>query len=107
MEEFPEAIQNAGFVGSQFTWARGKTFERLDRILLNREWKLLFQNTTVKYLNRTGSDHAPLLVAIDIIPKPSKTCFRFLNMWTHHDKFFKWVEEAWQYNNQSNAWFTL
>jgi hypothetical protein len=52
-------------VGRQFTWANGlvpPAFEKLDRVLMSPEWELKFPNVTVQALDKSRSDHTPLLL---------------------------------------------
>lgn len=77
MREFSDMIDNCGFLdipymGSMYTWCRSSDsrplFRRLDRIMVNLPWKHMFHSTSVEHLNRTGSDHAPLLLSIQVAP---------------------------------------
>jgi exonuclease III len=48
-----------------YTWSNNRsnpTFEKLDRFLVNSEWDLMFHNATVRGLDRSLSDHVPLLL---------------------------------------------
>jgi hypothetical protein len=48
-----------------YTWSNNRsnpTFEKLDRFLVNPEWDLLFHNAMVRGLDRSLSDHAPLVL---------------------------------------------
>jgi hypothetical protein len=52
-------------VGRQFIWTNDlapPTFEKLDRVLMSPEWELKFPNVTVQALDRSRSDHTPLLL---------------------------------------------
>ncbi|XP_042056299.1 uncharacterized protein LOC121800873 [Salvia splendens] len=67
MMEFAETISDCQFLdvgadGPKFTWARGDTFERLDRVLLGEGWANIFESTRVTNLPRVLSDHCPLLI---------------------------------------------
>ncbi|KAG5616344.1 hypothetical protein H5410_016168 [Solanum commersonii] len=58
------------FRGNPFTWWNGRgnnecIFERLDRILSNQEMQGWFNHMEVEHLARTGSDHAPMLLACE------------------------------------------
>jgi hypothetical protein len=37
-------------------------FEKLDRVLMSSEWELKFPKVTVEALDRSTSDHTPLLL---------------------------------------------
>lgn len=50
-----------GFNGDPFTWARGATRKRLDRVVCNLDWRLRFNETVIYHLPKLKSDHSPLL----------------------------------------------
>jgi hypothetical protein len=48
-----------------YTWSNNRsnpTFEKLDRFLVNPEWDLLYHNAMVRGLDRSLSDHVPLIL---------------------------------------------
>jgi exonuclease III len=48
-----------------YTWSNNRsnpTFEKLDRFLVNPDWDLMFHNATVRGLDRSLSDHVPLVL---------------------------------------------
>ncbi|XP_060968697.1 uncharacterized protein LOC115720552 [Cannabis sativa] len=60
-----------GFQGPCFTWAKDRNKSnnggsskraRLDRGLVNSDWRILLLNAIVKHLSSTASDHRPLLL---------------------------------------------
>ncbi|PKU62204.1 integrator complex subunit 11 [Dendrobium catenatum] len=100
MEDFNVMINDChlndiGFCGSPFTWNRANLFQRLDRFLFNHEWLAKFSATNVEHLSRTLSDHAPLLLNINVINHTGNFAFRFLNMWLLHDNFNMVLENNW------------
>lgn len=81
----------------KFSWFRGNSKSRLDRLLLNPEWLAHFPNLKTTLLNRTISDHCPLLATTsekNSGPKP----FRFMNCWTSHPKLLKLIRDSWTSN---------
>ncbi|KAK4721634.1 hypothetical protein R3W88_011867 [Solanum pinnatisectum] len=57
------ALSEVKFVGSKYTWWKGRIeeeciFKRLDRILVNQVFLELFPSSEVHHLIRQGSDHA-------------------------------------------------
>lgn len=53
---------NIGYTGPKFTWCnnigpRKRIWNRLDRVFINDKWAKNFQNTTVRHLLRSSSDH--------------------------------------------------
>ncbi|CAH9082772.1 unnamed protein product, partial [Cuscuta europaea] len=85
--------------GPLFTWAgvrsNGWVWRRLDRFLFNSRWSDSFKKILVDVLEKTPSDHSPLLIACFVegtcYPKP----FKFQNMWTHHATFLDTVKKSW------------
>lgn len=54
-----------GYSGTDYTWCNGwapdrRVWQRLDRVLINHEWRNNFDSTNVTHLIRTGSDHSPI-----------------------------------------------
>ncbi|KAK4258441.1 hypothetical protein QN277_004892 [Acacia crassicarpa] len=89
-----------GFVGPEFTWKRGNSEARLDRMLANEEWVTLFPNASMAHLPFFKSDHRPLLLRLNpemAINKPNRP-FRFIVAWVLHDKFDDFVRQAWNHN---------
>ncbi|VFQ90194.1 unnamed protein product [Cuscuta campestris] len=104
MEDFLNCINNYRLIcpepkGSIFTWSgvrsQGRTWRRLDRILLNLNTLAFFEEVELFHLPRANSDHKPLLLICNgqchSGPKP----FKFLNVWTHHDSFMDTVKSSW------------
>lgn len=58
-------LEDAGFINSSFTWTNGTTMRHLDRVVGNSQWASHFLVFKVFHLNRTASDHSPLLIALE------------------------------------------
>ncbi|XP_028786380.1 uncharacterized protein LOC114742276 [Neltuma alba] len=89
-------VSDLGHVGPLFTWKRGNTEARLDRVLANDEWCRLFPNARVSHLPFYKSDHRPLLVQLDFITERPKRPFRFIAAWVLHDDFKRFVTDNWK-----------
>lgn len=101
MMEFAEAISDCqlldvGADGAKFTWARGNTFERLDRVLLGEGWANLFEATRVTNMPRVISDHSPLLIESRLPGPRVRPSFRFQHMWVRHHMFLQEVNRCWK-----------
>lgn len=62
--------------------------------MLNPEWLTIFPNLKSSFLNRTISDHRPLIASSSDKnwgPKP----FRFLNCWLSHPSYLNVIKKAW------------
>ncbi|PKU74573.1 hypothetical protein MA16_Dca003776 [Dendrobium catenatum] len=88
-------LNDIGFFGSPFTWNRSNFWQRLDRFLFNNEWLAILSATNVEHLCRTLSDHAPILLNINVANQIGSYAFRFLNMWLLHDSFKDVVLSNW------------
>ncbi|XP_050211620.1 uncharacterized protein LOC126661796 [Mercurialis annua] len=109
-------IKDLGSKGSKFTWIRGNgdrdpILERLDRVIANDSWSMMFVNTTIYTLLRECSDHAPILLDTDAVPNIQKRrnlrVKRFEAMWVRRDDCEEIVRSAWSQNNDSegmDAW---
>ncbi|KAL2513400.1 Uncharacterized protein Adt_19000 [Abeliophyllum distichum] len=84
-------LTDAGYSGSQYTWTNGRVWKRLDRVLINSAVGSSCSRFSVRHLNRSTSDHSPLLIQWssddDVGPRP----FRFLNVWSRHHDFLSFV----------------
>ena len=55
-------LSDLGFEWDKFTWQRGKIRERLDRGVVNVQWRQLFPNASLTNSEMTKSDHRPIVV---------------------------------------------
>lgn len=68
--------------------------DRLDRVLVSKEWRLIFHNGIVVHLFAFGSDYSLVILK----PNPtrhtnaSKTPFRFKAYWLTHQEFPNFIE---------------
>lgn len=90
---------NLGFMGSKFTWENkqeGKMLikERLDRVVTNKDWVMVFHQTVVKHLNIEASDHCPILLQIDKQQMFKWRPFWFIKAWTIENSSYEVVNSA-------------
>lgn len=97
-------LQELGFEGYQYTWTNGRAREaniqcRLDRVLASMELIEAHFPIKVRHLSRYGSDHAAIVVDIDIIsgdlPQKPRCLFRFEEAWTKDEKCEQAVRQCW------------
>ena len=65
--------------GGKFTWSNNHsdpTLERLDRVLVNKDWESIFPTVFVYKLPREVSDHNPLILSTQTSPPPKKNPFQ-------------------------------
>ncbi|GAA0154813.1 hypothetical protein LIER_12686 [Lithospermum erythrorhizon] len=89
-------LEDAGYIGSIFTWTNGSKFKRLDRVLSNHGCVERFSNVTVRHLAKSGSDHSPFLVECRGFSQAPRSSFRFQNMWLMHQEFMQVVADDWK-----------
>lgn len=92
-----------GCSGPDHTWFRGlssSTFKsaRLDRGLVNEEWRLRFPEGAVHNLPKSQSDHCPILISskgFAPIPRVIRP-LRFQAAWLNHQVFHDFVWNNWR-----------
>ncbi|XP_016178468.1 uncharacterized protein LOC107620885 [Arachis ipaensis] len=87
----------------KYTWFRGRSCSRIDRVLVNVEWAEKFPDIRIKGGPRGLSDHYPLIVEGTRLgggPRP----FRSLDSWFTHEGFLRMVRTEWR--NLGDAQFT-
>ena len=95
-----------GFSGPKFTWSNCRDVsdliqQRLDRVWVNSDWKLLYPDASVSHLARISSDHCPLLLSLQSnLGHRGLRPFRFQPIWLSHDGFPDIVREAWVEHSQ-------
>lgn len=89
-----------GFSGPRYTWRRGLSFARLDRILTNETWATHFPLSSAQHLPRVKSDHTPLKLLMGLASGNSTAPppFRFLAAWLTHPDFGDLVKNTWQHD---------
>ena len=101
-------ISDAPSSGNFYTWTNGKTWCKLDRVLVNSAWLdagwLAHGHFAMPgYL----SDHSSCIInALDEQCRGRKS-FKFLNMWTQHDRFLPIVNNVWSANVYGSKMFVL
>ncbi|XP_057432258.1 uncharacterized protein LOC130725012 [Lotus japonicus] len=90
--------------GKKFTWfsANGQAASRQDRFLLSHDWCCCWPNSNQLVLNRTLSDHCPVLFRVSNLnwgPKP----FKVLNCWFSDPRFKDFVAKEWEQISISGA----
>ncbi|XP_057730108.1 uncharacterized protein LOC130945406 [Arachis stenosperma] len=99
-EDFKSWIQDMNLVDLpltdwKFTWFRGNSCSRIDRVLVSLEWLEEFSDAHLRGGPRGLSYHCPLIVEGRKLrggPRP----FRSLYSWFTHDGFLRMVKEEWR-----------
>lgn len=96
--EFIEDLQlnDLPLVGRKFTWhrANGSCMSRIDRFLVSDEWLAVWQDLAQWGLERTVSDHCPLVLKGEGKNWGARP-FRVMNCWFYQQDFQSFVEERW------------
>lgn len=103
LQLFLDEVQGVdiGFTGNKYTWCNKRgglanIRERLDRVISSIEWRTNHGNARVTHLNAHHSDHAPLILNLNLdhprLPRP----FRFQKVWKKRDSTcYTIVKKAW------------
>ena len=100
-KEFSDWICDLGLIdiplhGLRFTWRRNESKSKLDRGLCCNGWLFKFPKLKLLGLNRSCSDHNPLLLNLEDSynwgPKP----FRTFDAWFLNPNFKMFVRNEWQ-----------
>lgn len=76
-----------------------RIYEKLDKMLCNNDWRLLFENAKVRVLHRTYSDHHPSLIQLDPTTYNLRSkLFMFEMAWLQHKEYAAFVKENWKAN---------
>lgn len=100
MEDFRNRVNDMELVdlpllGRKITWYRNNQASRIDRVFLDGFWLENFRDIKLLGLNRSISDHCPLLIECESEnrgPKP----FKNLDVWFTNPRFKKLVEHEWK-----------
>lgn len=114
MMQFDDFIEQSNLVdlslcGRAFTWYHpdGTCKSKLDRVFVNDEWLGKWPDIMLRGIDRSLSDHCPILLDIstkDWGPRP----FRFFNVWMNHPNFSIFVEDKWNnYGVSGRAGYVL
>ncbi|KAE8698225.1 hypothetical protein F3Y22_tig00110600pilonHSYRG00023 [Hibiscus syriacus] len=89
-------LTDLGFIGLPYTWQRNNLRQRLYGCLGNPSWLDKFPGSTVKHLERIGSDHRPLLLQTTEERKRNRNRpFRFITAWQEHEQFKQFLRPTW------------
>jgi hypothetical protein len=92
-------LREIEMTGRKYTWSNDldpPTFEKLDRVLMSPEWDIKFPNVTIEALDRTRSDHTPLLLNGKVAALTGNhTLFKFEQGWLIRDDFHDMVSSIW------------
>ena len=85
--------------GGLFTWTNNQDPpipEKLDRILVSKDWGDFFPHAMVKKLPREISDHNPLILSSGPCKPQKHLQFKFENSWLNNPDFIPIVKQIWE-----------
>lgn len=94
-------LMDMGFNGNMFTWERARGTprwmqERLDRGLVNKQWKDMFPFADITVMDVSSSDHLPLYLQLNRKMYALRTHrFRFGNMWVKEKECLNIIQLCW------------
>ncbi|XP_012834981.1 PREDICTED: uncharacterized protein LOC105955734 [Erythranthe guttata] len=100
-------LSDIGYEGYPFTWTNKREHpntirSRLDRACANYEWISIFPDAKALHLPFLGSDHIPIMVALQREPRVNKRklCrpFRFEAMWIGRGECEDIIRQTWGEN---------
>ncbi|KAK8567966.1 hypothetical protein V6N12_006533 [Hibiscus sabdariffa] len=86
--------------GGAFMWSNMRTnddaiLEKIDRILFNVEWSMLFTKAFSFVELAIGSDHSLIVLHFEGIPRKYRREFKFESKWLLKEECNRVVVEAW------------
>lgn len=101
-------LVDAGYQGCPFTWKGGNLLQRLDRLMVNLQWRIRFEEAVVFHLPHFKSDHRMVLMKMKKTVKQNqkRRPFRFMAAWLTHEDFDSFMRNTWRsdlsWNEQIN-----
>lgn len=91
-------LDDLGFQGSPFTWYIGDLKERLDRAMVNIQWRVHFEEASIFHLPYFKSDHVSLWLCFkqQVGRNIGQRPFRFVASWMIHEDFPGLVQRSWK-----------
>lgn len=95
---------DAGFQGDPFTWKLDNLEVRLDRCLINLNWRLIFKKAYIQHIPFLKSDHRPIFLCLERKRKVNqrRRPFWFEAAWLTHEGFKNFMDFHWM--NGSGSW---
>lgn len=94
-------------VGDHFTWSNRHIYSRIDRAICNPEWFQKFNSMTLSVLEPGISDHSPLYLQLQVLPRPKFHQFWFINTIVSHQQFLANVNAYWVQGEVGTPMYTI
>lgn len=111
IEAFRDSISNNDLSdmclkGCRFTWcnnrSEGHVKERIDHVLTNDRWQVLFPDASLSALPVIGSDHSSLVLQLVLADYRRQRIFKYQEYWESYDEFKQMLQHGWAIENDSN-----
>ncbi|XP_018435427.2 uncharacterized protein LOC108807663 [Raphanus sativus] len=105
ISDFSECLSAAGLFdlagrGCHFTWSNKSPISpksrKLDRALVNEEWRQRFTESNAYFDVPGCSDHSPCLVTISEAEDRRRSRFNFFTFFTTHPEYHQRLQTAWE-----------
>ncbi|GAA0168213.1 hypothetical protein LIER_22979 [Lithospermum erythrorhizon] len=81
--------------GCDFTWFRGATMRKLDRVMVNREWSSKYSRSYVVFEAPGLSDHTPMSIMVEEVEVKFGSTFKFHEFWCKHAEYMELLKMVW------------
>ncbi|XP_074299353.1 uncharacterized protein LOC141630431 [Silene latifolia] len=98
--------------GAFYTWSNKhedgeKIYSRIDRVLINDDWAIMFSDSYVHFLPEGMFDHCPCLINFDGSVQRKGAPFKYFNMWSMAPDYPDIVKEGWNLVCHGTAMFKV
>ncbi|XP_072074321.1 uncharacterized protein [Arachis hypogaea] len=107
-----DRLLDLGFEGEKFTWCNRQfggnlIKEKLDRVLVSKDWREEFSNAYIFHLNDIRSDHRPLLLSTERLERRAKRIFQFQKNWCKKSEVVNLIKSCWKHTIIGSPMFRL
>ncbi|GAA0183844.1 hypothetical protein LIER_31190 [Lithospermum erythrorhizon] len=105
-------VLDLGFVGHPYTWWNKREGDdviksRLDRVLYDPRWSLMFNSATCFHMGMIGADHCPIMPNTEVETIKSKRRFLFDRRWAGKDGYEEVIKNAWAKEVSGCRWYQV
>ncbi|XP_074313912.1 uncharacterized protein LOC141649113 [Silene latifolia] len=98
--------------GAFYTWSNKhedgeKIYSRIDRVLINDDWAIMFSDSYVHFLPEGMFDHCPCLINFDGSVQRKGAPFKYFNMWSMAPDYPDIVKKGWNLVCHGTAMFKV
>ncbi|GAA0141174.1 hypothetical protein LIER_02378 [Lithospermum erythrorhizon] len=99
-------------IGHPFTWWNKREWDnaikiKLDHVLFDHQWSLIFQGATCFHLAMVGVDHCPIMLDTEVTTDKSKRRFVFDCHWVGKEGCEEVIKAAWAKEVAGSRWVKI